>query len=82
MIRNSCIKTETKRTIVPGTVMFHDASAFSITKVGFPGRGPNVVQLTTHLRGWLFDARSCREAAEFFTEVADVLDEMKGDNEL
>lgn len=66
---NPCIKTVTRREVVPGEMIFDCHACLQITEVG-SGDIPNVV-----ISGYAFTATALREAATAFSEIADALDE-------
>ena len=68
-IDNPCIKTVTRREVVPGRLLLADGARIEITKVSTGRTGTYVL-----IGGYAFTAAALREAAAAFNEIADALD--------
>ena len=66
---NPCIKTVTRREVVPGELEFDRGACLRITEVA-GGGVPHVI-----INRYAFTATALREAATAFNEIADALDE-------
>ena len=66
---NPCVKTVTRRDVVPGRLLLADGARIEITKVSTGHSGTYVL-----IGGYAFTAAALREAATAFNEIADALD--------
>ena len=69
---NPCIRTVTRREVVPGRLLLADGASIEITKVSTGHSGTYVL-----ISGYAFTATALREAATAFNEIADALDEAR-----